>query len=184
MKIGIIDSGRGGLAVGNRLRDVGNEFIFLLDKSFFPYGNRSKEFLIKRAIYLCKVLINYNVDLIVVACNTLSIYAYNFLKIYFKIRIYDVFSYFVPYLNPNNTIIATKGTIAFVKEHYSVKTIDGSDFINAIEEKEDLDKYVAKINNIKTNLLLLGCTHFLEVEAFKINTLNQIAMLKEDLLKK
>ncbi len=184
MKIGIIDSGMGGLAVGKKLNDISNNIIYILDKSYFPYGDKSKEFLIKRGIILCNLLIKkYNVDIIILACNTLSIYAYKFLKKYFKIKIYDIFSYFVNYLSSNNTIIGTKNTIDYIKENYDINVLDGTDFIYAIENKLNLEKYINEINKIKTNILILGCTHFLNINDFKIKTFDQINMLKEDIKK-
>lgn len=183
MKIGIIDSGRGGLALGKKLNDISNSIIYILDKSFFPYGDKSMEFLIKRSIILCNLLIKYNVDIIILACNTLSIYAYKFLKNYFNIKIYDVFSYFINFLNSNNTIIGSKNTIKYIKENYNINVIDGTDFIYAIENKLNLETYINEINKIKTNVLILGCTHFLNINNFKIKTLDQIAMLKEDIKK-
>lgn len=183
MRIGIIDSGKGGLALGKKLNDISNNIIYILDKSYFPYGNKSKEFLIKRSIYLCNLLIKYNVDIIILACNTLSIYVYDFLKKYYNIKIYDVFSYFINFLNPYNTIIGTKNTVNYIKDKYNINIIDGTDFIYAIENKLNIDIYINEINKIKTNLLILGCTHFLNIDNFKIKTLDQIEMLKEDIKK-
>ena len=47
MLIGVIDSGIGGLEIVNRLSDK-NKYILIMDNAFFPYGNKRKEFLIKR----------------------------------------------------------------------------------------------------------------------------------------
>ena len=46
-----------------------------MDKAYFPYGNKSIEFLLKRSLYLCEYLIKNNVSEIILACNTLSLIA-------------------------------------------------------------------------------------------------------------
>ena len=62
MIIGIIDSGRGGLAVAEAIKEEEDTLLILLDKSFFPYGTKSKEFLMKRAFYLTEHLIKKGAD--------------------------------------------------------------------------------------------------------------------------
>ena len=54
-----------------------------MDKAYFPYGERSKEFLLKRALYLCSYLRDKNVDKIIFACNTLSLIVLPFIKLFF-----------------------------------------------------------------------------------------------------
>ncbi|MDE6241396.1 MAG: hypothetical protein K2M08_03110 [Anaeroplasmataceae bacterium] len=185
MKIGIIDSGKGGLAVAKQIKSEKDQLIILLDQGFFPYGNKSKEVLLKRAYYLSKCLIEQGVELIILACNTLSILAYSFLKYNLKIPVIGVFDYFIPYLTPNHTLIGSKTTIAYAKEKYQVQVIDGTDFIEAIEKKKDISIYLEELKGLKTELLLLGCTHFLAIpsDAYPLPTLNQIPMLLEDIKK-
>ena len=47
MRIGIIDSGKGGLAVAKKIKKKEDQLLILLDQGFFPYGTKSKEFLFK-----------------------------------------------------------------------------------------------------------------------------------------
>ncbi|MCM1130739.1 MAG: hypothetical protein NC310_04930 [Roseburia sp.] len=183
MKIGIIDSGKGGLAVAKQIKNKEDQLIIFLDQGFFPYGNKPKEILLKRAYYLSKCLIEQGAELIVLACNTLSILAYSFLKYNLKVPVIGIFDYFIPYLTPNHTLIGSNTTISYAKENYSVNVIDGTDFIEAIEKKKDISFYLDELKNLKTDLLLLGCTHFLAIplEAYPLPTLNQIPMLLEDI---
>ncbi|MDE6660825.1 MAG: hypothetical protein K2J93_03250 [Anaeroplasmataceae bacterium] len=185
MVIGIIDSGKGGLAVAKKIKSKEDQLIILLDQGFFPYGNKSKEVLLKRAFYLSTYLIEQGAELIVLACNTLSILAYSFLKYNLKVPVIGVFDYFKPYLTSNHTLIGSKTTISYAKENYPVKVIDGTDFIEAIEKKKDVNFYLEELKNLKTDLLLLGCTHFLAISpsSYPIPTLNQIPMLLEDIKK-
>lgn len=183
MVIGIIDSGKGGLAVAKRLKNTEDEFIVLLDQGFFPYGNKSKEFLLKRAYYLVTILIEKKVDLIVLACNTLSIVTLKFLRQSFPFPILGVFEYFVPYLNEDYILIGSKTTINYAAKNYPVSVYDGTDFIEAIEKNKNITPYLKGLENLKCKGLLLGCTHFLFLNEvlFPLPILHQIDDLIEDI---
>lgn len=185
MVIGIIDSGKGGLAVAKRIKQEQDQIILIMDYAFFPYGTKTKEFLLKRSYYLVSFLIQQGVDLIIIACNTLSIYAYPFLKNCFSIPILGVFDYFRPYLTKEYTLIGTKTTISYAKSQYPVHVYDGTDFIEAIEKNKDIEPFLKQIKKIKTKALLLGCTHFLVLaeDVFPIPTLHQVSMLEADICK-
>lgn len=185
MKIGIIDSGKGGIAVAKKIKTKEDELIILLDQSFFPYGKKTKEFLLKRSYYLSKILIDQGVEMIILACNTVSIFAYPFLKYNLDIPILAIFDYFIPYLTPNHTLIGSTATITYAKKHYPVHVVDGSNFIEAIEKNKDITPYLSRLKDLDTKLLLLGCTHFLFLpkDLFPLPTLSQIPMLLEDIKK-
>lgn len=183
MVIGIVDSGKGGLAVAKKIKKKEDKIILLMDRSFFPYGTKTKEFLLKRSYYLLSFLVKQGVDLIIIACNTLSIYAYPFLKTCFSIPIIGVFDYFRPFLTEEYTLIGTKSTISYAKSHYPVKIYDGTNLIEAIEKNKDIKPDLTRINQLPTKGLLLGCTHFLMIseEEFKIPIFHQIHRLQEDI---
>lgn len=185
MVIGIIDSGKGGLAVAKRLKNSIDRFIVLLDQGFFPYGDKSKEFLLKRAFYLVTILIEKKVDLIVLACNTLSIVALKFLRHSFPIPIFGVFEYFVPYLNKDYILIGSKTTTNYAAKNYPVSVYDGTDFIEAIEKNKNITPYLKGLEELKCKALLLGCTHFLFLNEalFPLPILHQIDDLIEDIEK-
>ncbi len=185
MVIGIIDSGRGGLAVAKQLENNSDQIILLMDQAFFPYGQKSKIVLCARAFQLVQYLISKKVDLIVIACNTLSIVALPFLKMNINFPIVGVFEYLIPYLKPNNLLIGSKITVEYVSKHYSVKTVDATDFIQAIEKGRRLDGYIERLTHIKFDQLILGCTHFLVLPKikFKSPTINQLDFLKRDIEK-
>ncbi len=74
MRIGIIDSGAGGLNVLSALKDTfGGEYLYLADNAYAPYGTLSQEQLNARIGSLCNGLCDKNVDCIVLACNTASL---------------------------------------------------------------------------------------------------------------
>lgn len=185
MIIGIIDSGKGGLAVAQQIKTEEDQLIVILDQGFFPYGNKTKEFLLKRSFFLANFLIEQGAELIILACNTLSIIAYSFLKNSLCVPVLGVFNYLVPYLTPNHTLIGSKTTISYAKKNYPVEVMDGTDFIEAIEKGKNIESFLEQLRLLDTQLLLLGCTHFLVIPShlFPLPSLNQISMLVEDIKK-
>ena len=73
--IGIFDSGVGGTTIW---RDVNNllpleNTIYLADNKNAPYGRKSIDEIIERSIINTEFLLQQNVKLIIVACNTATI---------------------------------------------------------------------------------------------------------------
>lgn len=82
IKIGIFDSGLGGLTVlksiSSQFRDQVS-FIYVGDLAHLPYGDKSRESIIKYSENICKFLIAQKVDMIIIACNSASSVAGNHL---------------------------------------------------------------------------------------------------------
>ena len=80
--IGVFDSGIGGITVLKELKKAlpNEKFIYLGDTKNFPYGEKSKEEIIKFAKENVKTLINENVKLIVIACGTATSQALEIVK--------------------------------------------------------------------------------------------------------
>ena len=77
MRIGVFDSGIGGLTVFAALHKAlpGHDLIYLGDTARVPYGTRSAETVIKYSCRVASCLAQMNVDAIVIACNTATTYA-------------------------------------------------------------------------------------------------------------
>ena len=73
-KIGIFDSGLGGLTVFQslKLKFPFCSFIYLGDLAHLPYGDKSKQSIINYSKDIVEFFIKKKVDLIVVACNSAS----------------------------------------------------------------------------------------------------------------
>lgn len=73
-KIGVFDSGYGGLTVLNELQRVLPEYsyVYLGDNARTPYGNRSFDVVYEFTLQAVKKLIQLECDLIILACNTAS----------------------------------------------------------------------------------------------------------------
>lgn len=72
--IGIFDSGVGGLTVLKALlQELPNEnYIYLGDTARLPYGTKSRETIIRYALQCTEKLIDYDLKMLIVACNTVS----------------------------------------------------------------------------------------------------------------
>jgi len=79
MKIGVFDSGIGGLTVVKSLLEhkLFEEIIYYGDTARVPYGIKDKTTIIRYAIEAVEFFKNFELDLIIVACNTVSAYALN-----------------------------------------------------------------------------------------------------------
>lgn len=77
MKIGVFDSGVGGLSVLKSLLDSGlfNEIIYYGDTARVPYGNKDKETIIRFSLECVDFFVPHKIDMLIVGCNTVSAYA-------------------------------------------------------------------------------------------------------------
>ena len=80
--IGVFDSGVGGLTVVRELKKQLPEYnlVYFGDTARTPYGNKSKETIIKYALEDADFLIRKGAKILVVACNTASAVAFDALK--------------------------------------------------------------------------------------------------------
>ena len=71
-RIGVFDSGMGGLSVLQALQAElpGHDFIYVADSGHAPYGERSDAFVVARARTVAAWLLAQQLDALVVACNT------------------------------------------------------------------------------------------------------------------
>ena len=77
MKVGVFDSGIGGLTVVKSLlqHQLFEELIYFGDTARVPYGSKDKNTIIRYAIEAVEFFKNFELDMIIVACNTVSAYA-------------------------------------------------------------------------------------------------------------
>ena len=74
MKIGVFDSGYGGLTILKEIRQLlpQYDYIYLGDNARNPYGTRSFEIIYEYTLQAVKALFNRECHLIILACNTAS----------------------------------------------------------------------------------------------------------------
>lgn len=173
MRIGIFDSGLGGINVLSCLLEKypNNEYIFYGDTKNLPYGDKTKKELLELASNIIEFLLTKKVDIIIIACGTISSTCYKELKKKYSIPLYDIISPTLDYLlkdNINNIgVIGTKRTIEsniFNLKNKNIIMKSTPLFVPIIENNEiDLKKdYIIEelkeFNNC--DYLVLGCTHY------------------------
>ena len=181
--IGFFDSGIGGTSIWqevNKLLPKENT-IYLADSKNAPYGQKSKENILEYCIKNTEFLLNKNAKIIVVACNTATTNAINYLR-----ENYDIpFIGIEPAIkkaglvtkNKKIGVLATKGTInsklfekTSTKIDQSIKIVEqvGYGLVELIENGEiqslKMEKLIFTCLNpmLKENIdaIVLGCTHY------------------------
>ncbi len=182
--IGVFDSGIGGLTVVREImRQIPNErIIYFGDTARVPYGNKSKETVIRFSRQIVRFLEAHNVKTIVVACNTASAYALDELEKEIDIPMIGV-------VKPGARaaaeatrsgkigVIATEATIRsgiynqYIEELNHDVTIWGKAcplFVPLVEEglledpvtDEIARRYLTELIDLDIDTLILGCTHY------------------------
>lgn len=171
----VIDSGVGGLSIFKKLRAkfLSENFIYILDNDFSPYGNKSKTTLRR---HICEIIdkytINYDIKLIVFACNTLTATTIGFVREKYKINFVGT----EPPIkkvskNEKTLLLATKQTIKHSKllkkyrNNKNIKFVPLKNVAKLLDEnffdRENLVKSLQKqIKTKKVNNVVLGCTHY------------------------
>lgn len=174
MKVGLFDSGIGGLTVLKTLikKYPNNEYIYYGDTLNVPYGNKSREELLILSKNNMEFLINKGAELIIIACGTVSSNCLDYLKASYNIPIISIVSPTIEYLNNSNYnsigVIATNATINshIFKNNIinkNVIEIATPELVPIIENNkfDELDMVLHKyLDGINIDVLVLGCTHY------------------------
>ena len=185
-RIGVYDSGVGGLSVTacvqSSIPDA--HYFYLSDNLNFPYGTKSDEVVTGFTVKNCsKFIETYELDILIIACNTASTVALDAVRAAVKIPVVGV----VPAIKPAAQLSANKSigllaTPATVKRPYTLKLIEdfaigckvalqGSSILVEVAEKKlrseefslvaiknEVDPILTK--DSKIDVIVLGCTHF------------------------
>ena len=91
-KIGIFDSGIGGLSIASKIRNINldKEIVYIADSAFFPYGSKNEKIIIDRSCDIVQKLIDKDCDIIIVACNTASSAALEILRKNYSVPIIGI----------------------------------------------------------------------------------------------
>lgn len=172
MRIGMFDSGIGGLTVLKSFLKYhpDNEYFYYGDTLNVPYGSKTKEQLLELSLKIIKYLENKKVDIIIIACGTISSNIYKELQNSTNIPIYSIINETINYVtrkNYKNTLLlatqATVNTHIFKKNISNIIEIACPKLVPLIENKDEnikevLNDYVKDIKNIDS--IILGCTHY------------------------
>ncbi|MFN4174640.1 MAG: glutamate racemase, partial [Parachlamydiaceae bacterium] len=91
-RIGIFDSGLGGLTVMKALKAAcpNENLVYFGDTARVPYGGKSPETIIRYSVENGIFLMEQDIKMLVIACNTASAFAMDKLRGIFNIPIIDV----------------------------------------------------------------------------------------------
>lgn len=187
MRVGVFDSGIGGLTVVKSLLEykLFEEIIYYGDTARVPYGGKDKNTIVRYSLEALEFFKNFEIDMLIVACNTASAFAIAELREVTNIPIVGVIKPGVLALKQkeidkesNILVIATKGTISsnryqdeLKNEGYkNVTSIQTGLLVPIVEEgifqgpvlNSTFDYYFKDIKNV--DAVILGCTHFPLIE--------------------
>lgn len=199
--IGVFDSGVGGLSVLKEIIKVlpKENIIYYSDNANCPYGNKSQQEIINISSKIVDFLISKKVKLIVVACNTATASAIDFLRANYSIPFVGMEPAVKPAALNSKThkigILATKGTLeGRLFKETSSKFADNSEVyiqvgdglveivengkIDSPDSIKLLESYISPMIENGIDQLVLGCTHYpFLIEQIQKITKNKIAIL-------
>lgn len=181
--IGIFDSGVGGLTVWKELVKVlpNESVIYYADNKHCPYGPKSKDEIIKLASNVVDFLIKKQCKIIIVACNTATAAAIDFLRSRYQISFIGMEPAVKPAALKSKTkriaVLATEGTfngklyLETSKKYANDVELNiqvGDKLVEIVEKrliheestKLHLQKMVAPLIQKNIDYLVLGCTHY------------------------
>jgi glutamate racemase len=182
-RIGVFDSGIGGLTVLKGLLDLlpGIDIAYLGDSARLPYGTKSRKTIIRYSLQCAGFLVSKDIDMMVVACNTASAHAIPALREEFDIPVVGVVDAgaraVVEAGGARVGVIGTPSTINSRAYDSAIRTMKPDTevfsqacplFVPLVEEgwfDNEITEQVARryLNNLieqDIDTLLLGCTHY------------------------
>ncbi|MDQ3123643.1 MAG: glutamate racemase [bacterium] len=190
MKIGVFDSGVGGLSVANAIKNTlpEHEVILREDKANLPYGTKTPEQLLTLVAPILEELVNEGCKIIIVACNTVTTTIITQLREVISVPLIGMEPMVKPAAELTKTgviaVFATPTTLAskryeWLKNEYckNVAVIEPdcstwSSMIenNQVDEKQIMTNTLAAIT-ANADVIVLGCTHYHWIE----NIIRQVA---------
>jgi len=182
-KIGVIDSGMGGLTVVRSLflRNVPADIVYIGDNANVPYGNRPLDEIVELTLHMLEVLSERNIRIVAIACNTISA-TIDRLKPFWEFSIVDIISPAAQYLatcgESDLGLFGTEFTIGSGLHAKLASDLNPSVRIHGVpsrrlaalidESIEDESAIREEISSMLAQLaalhpvhkVLLGCTHY------------------------
>ncbi len=184
MKIGVFDSGIGGLSVVKSMLEhqLFEEIIYFGDTARVPYGIKDKNTITRYAIEAVEFFKNFEIDFIIVACNTVSAYALDEMRESANCPVIGVIEAGIKATtnsltnkDSNILILGTKATVNSKAYENGLKTLGYQNlnakatglFVPLVEDEIFCGEIIdATFNHYFRDLdsapdaVILGCTHF------------------------
>jgi glutamate racemase len=183
MKIGVFDSGVGGLSVANAIQAAlpAYEIMYVEDKQHVPYGNKSPEQIYGFVRPILQKLVDDGCGVVVVACNTVTTNLIERLRQEITVPLIGMEPMVKPAAAQTKTgtiaVCATPTTLksdryAWLKREYAIdlKVIepDCSDWSYLIEQNQmsqaKIKQAIEPALETGADVIVLGCTHFHWIE--------------------
>lgn len=182
--IGVFDSGIGGLSVVRALMNAlpDEDIIYLGDTARTPYGNKSRDTVIRYTLNNIEFLIRHGADAVVIACNTASSFAFEAVRSKYRIPLFEVIGPGARLAVQHSKklrigVIGTRATISSGIYEKKIKEIQDSalvvmvpcpllvplveeGWLNRPETAMIVRKYLAPLKTRQIDTLILGCTHY------------------------
>jgi glutamate racemase len=181
--IGIFDSGVGGVSIWKEIRQLlpMESTLYLSDSKNAPYGPKGSRAILDLSIKNTEHLIGHGCKLIVVACNTATTNAIDYLRANYSVPFIGIEPAIKPAALKSKTkaigILATEGTLSSRLFHKTSQLYSndlvvveqvGNGIVELIElgelhSKEMrslLNTYLSPMIKAKIDFLVLGCTHY------------------------
>jgi len=184
VRAGVFDSGVGGLSVLKSLINAKffDEIIYYGDTARVPYGVKDKQTIVRFSLEALDFFAPHNIDILIVACNTVSAYALKEMQAKSKIPIVGVIEPGVLAVQNKLThtdsqilVIATRATINSGEYEvrlrkigfWNLKSLATGLFVPMVEEgilegvvlESVFEHYFSQITT-PPKAIILGCTHF------------------------
>ncbi|MBS4167852.1 glutamate racemase [Parachlamydia sp. AcF125] len=182
--IGMFDSGIGGLTVMRAVLELlpHESVLYLGDTAHFPYGDNGAEAIVQYSLANAQFLIEQEIKLLVIACNTASAFAFAHLQNHYAVPIVDVISPSVEKAVEQTrggsiAVLGTKGTIR--SGIYPQKIVDlmpeaevislACPLLAPLVEEQWVEhpatrlivqEYLRPLKKRGIDTLILGCTHY------------------------
>lgn len=197
MKIGVFDSGVGGLSVANSIKKAlpDSTVIYIDDKENLPYGNKTPETLVELVKPKLQFLLDKDCQVIVIACNTVSTTIIEELRTVMPVPLVAIEPMVKPASEKTKSgviaVCATPTTLGSkryqaLKDEYTkdIKVIepDCSDWTRMIEsnqvDRKQIEDRIKYSLDQGADVVVLGCTHYHWIE----DLINEITSDKAEVL--
>lgn len=184
MRAGVFDSGAGGLTVASSLisHRLFDEIIYFGDTARVPYGTKDANTIVRYGLEAIEFFNNFDIDILITACNTVSAYALPDMRSKSEYPIYGVIEPGIKALtnkiqnrDAKILIIGTRATISSARYQNELKALGYRDItaiqtgmlVPIVEEGifegrvlEAMLEYYFNDLGFIPDAVILGCTHF------------------------